>query len=54
MHLYEFADPTKYILPETDPADPVKQSKNINTADKSDVDLHLRKKPETKKPMDTL
>jgi hypothetical protein len=55
MRLYEFTDPTKYLLHETDAADLVKQGKNIETADAGDEAARLlRKKSETKKLTDTL
>jgi hypothetical protein len=54
MRLYEFTNPTKYLPPGTDAADLLKQSKNIETADAADIaDPHLKKRPETKKPMHT-
>jgi hypothetical protein len=54
MRLYEFTDPSEYLLPETDAADLLKQSKNIETVDTTDnANPHLKKRPETKKPMHT-
>jgi hypothetical protein len=53
MRLYEFTNPSNYILPETDATDLVKQSKDIKTSDTTDIaDRRLRKKPETKNPKD--
>jgi len=53
MRLYEFTNPSEYLLPETDAADLLKQSNK--TADTTDIaNRHLRKKPETKKLTDTL
>jgi hypothetical protein len=34
MRLYEFTDPSEYLLPETDAGDVLKPSKNIKTADR--------------------
>jgi hypothetical protein len=49
MRLYEFTDPTKYLLPEPKAADFVKQSKNITTADAPEMpDRHSRKRLEIK------
>jgi hypothetical protein len=54
MRLYEFTDPTKYLLPETDAADLVKQSKNIEAVDTTgNANPRSKKRPETKKPMHT-
>jgi hypothetical protein len=55
MRLYEFADPTKYFLPETDAADVLKQTENVWTSDKTVIaDRNLRRKPSTKRLSDTL
>jgi hypothetical protein len=51
MRLYEFTNPTKYLLPEADTADLVEQSKNITTADAGgDAVRRLKKKTVTDKP----
>jgi hypothetical protein len=55
MRLHEFTNPTKYLLAEADAADPVKQTKSIETDDSADTaNCLLNKKPETKKPSDIL
>jgi hypothetical protein len=55
MRLYEFTNPTNYLLAEADAANLLNQSKNIKAADTTKIaDRHLRKKPDTKKPTDTL
>ena len=55
MRLHEFTDPTKYLLPPSDAADLLKQSKNIATAASTNIaDRQVRKKPETEKSTDTL
>jgi hypothetical protein len=49
MRLYEFTDPHKYLLPETDAAEVLKQSNK--TADTRDnADRLSRQKPKTKHP----
>jgi hypothetical protein len=55
MRLYEFTDPTKYLLLETNVTDTLKQSKNTRTADAADdASHHLKKKPSTKTLSDRL
>jgi hypothetical protein len=55
MRLYEFTDPTKYLFPETDAADLAKQRNNRKAADNiACANGHLRKKPDTKEPTETL
>jgi hypothetical protein len=55
MRLYEFTNPSEYLLPETWAADFAKQTENILVDDTSDIaDRHLRKKLETKKPTNTI
>ena len=54
MRLYEFTNPSEYLLPETDAADLVEQSKNVQTVDTTDnANPRSKKRPETKKPMHT-
>ena len=49
MRLYEFTNPTKYLLPEIDAADLLKQSENFLIDDTTDdAKRHLKKKPESK------
>lgn len=55
MRLYEFADPTKYLLPETDAEDLAEQTGFTRTTDKTEVVApQLRKKPEANKHANTL
>jgi len=55
MRLYEFTNPSHYLLPEAHAADLVKQSKNITADDTTNItNRHLRKKLETKKPTNTI
>jgi len=49
MRLYEFTNPSHYLLPEAHAADLLKQAENIKTADTTaEVVGRLRKKSETK------
>ena len=50
MRLYEFTDPSEYLLPETDPAESPSRSKRNPPPDVSDETVpHSRPNPETKK-----
>jgi hypothetical protein len=55
MRLYEFADPTKYNLPETDAADLLNQIRNTRSDDKPvNAARRSKTKADTKKATDTL
>jgi hypothetical protein len=55
MRLYEFTNPSQYLLPETDTADLVNQSKKIKTGNTGDdIVRPLRQKTENEKTTDTL
>jgi hypothetical protein len=55
MRLYEFTEPTKYILPETDATDLVKRNDDSKAADTTNIaERHLREKPSTKRLSDRL
>jgi hypothetical protein len=55
MRLYEFTDPTKYLLPESDAIDLLKIIGNLKTSDTADDAVRrLRKRPEAQKPSNTL
>jgi hypothetical protein len=50
MRLFEFTNPSQYLLPETDAAD---LSNNMKKADAADPVHRLSKKTDGKKPTDT-
>jgi hypothetical protein len=51
MRLYEFTDPSHYLLPETDAAKLLKLPKTVRSDDKADV---AARRPKTRKPMKTM
>jgi hypothetical protein len=55
MRLYEFTDPSEYLLPATDAVDLLKQTKNVWNDDiPDDASHHLGKGAETRNPTDKL
>ena len=54
MRLYEFTNPSHYLLLEARTANLVTQGKNIKTADTTGANRHLSKIPEIKKPANRL
>jgi hypothetical protein len=55
MRIYEFTNPSHYLLPETNATDVLKKMRDIKTTNATDdASHHLKKKPATKKPSDAL
>jgi hypothetical protein len=55
MRLYEFTNPTKYLLPETNAADLHKPHEKARSDDTTDIaNRHLKKKSSSERLSDTL